>query len=143
MTQVHTVLIVDDDDGIRHILASWVRRLGHQALLAASAEQALTLLDSQPVDLALCDVRMPGADGIWLVDRMRERHAGVPVVLASGVRELDSSFTLRAGVVAYVVKPFDRDEVLFAITTGLAWRANQMESPNRFFVPVCGPQPLR
>ncbi len=141
MTQLRTVLVVDDDDGIRHILASWVRRLGHHALLAASAEQALELLDAQTVDLAICDVRMPGADGIWLVDRMRERHASVPVILATGVRELDSSFTLRAGVVAYVVKPFDRDEVLFAISTGLAWRASEMASPGHFFVPVCGPQP--
>ena len=134
--QPRTVLIVDDDAGIRQILGSLVRRLGYQVTLADSAEAALQVMDAEAIDVAVCDVRMPGADGIWLVDRIRERHPGVPAILATGVREMDSCFTLRPGVVAYVVKPFDRDELLLAIQTGMAWRESQAAPTGGFFVTV-------
>lgn len=135
-SHAHTVLIVDDDEGVRTALGNWIRRLGYQTSLADSAEAALQVLDAEAIDVAVCDVRMPGADGIWLVDRMRERHPEVPAVLATGVRAMDSSFTLRPGVVAYVVKPFHQDELLLAIKTGIAWREQQAATGGPFFVAV-------
>jgi len=131
-----TVLIVDDDAGIRQILGTLVARLGYHVRLADSAEAALQVLEAETIDVAVCDVRMPGADGIWLVDRIRERHPDVPAILATGVREMDPCFTLRPGVVAYVVKPFDRQELLLAIKTGMAWRDSQVATSGRFFVTV-------
>lgn len=69
-----TVLLVDDEGSIRSLLQRWVEHLGCRAMLAASAEAALALLeDHAEVAVALCDLRMPGLDGFWLVDQVRER----------------------------------------------------------------------
>jgi CheY-like chemotaxis protein len=106
-----TILVVDDDEGIRTLLRRVLEGLGHQVQEAASALDALELLKTRSVDLALCDVLMPGRDGIWLADQILARHPGVPVVLATGLLEMDPSVTLRPGVVGYIVKPFRRQTI--------------------------------
>jgi CheY-like chemotaxis protein len=68
------------------------------------------------VDLALCDVLMPGHDGIWLTNQILSRHPGVPVALATGLMEMDPTVTLRPGVVGYIVKPFKRQAVAALLT---------------------------
>lgn len=127
--QRHTVLIVDDDEGVRKVLGQWVERLGYQTRLADSAESAVGVLEDTPVDVALCDIRMPGADGIWLAGQIRDRFPEVAVVLATGLHEMDPGVTLRPGVVGYVVKPFSHTEIAAAIKTGLEWRRTQAEAP--------------
>ncbi len=126
----HTILVVDDDDGVRRVLSQWVQRLGYNVLSAENAEVALQVMDRSHVDVAICDVRMPGADGIWLADRIRERFPTVPVIMATGLNEMDPSVTLRPGVVAYVVKPFSHGEIVGAIKTGLAWREREQARPD-------------
>ena len=135
----HTVLVVDDDEPIRRIVGLWVERLGYGLRAAESAEVALHLLETEDIDVVICDVRMPGADGIWLTDRIHELFPRVPVVLATGLGGVDRSITLRPGVVAYVVKPFSREEMSFAIQTGVAWREAQISRPDQFFVIVESP----
>ncbi len=120
--QKHSVLVVDDDDGVRRVLSQWVQRLGYDVHVADSAEAGLEVLERTPIDVALCDVLMPGTGGIWLADRIRERFPAVAIVLATGLQEMDPSVTLRPGVVAYVVKPFGHEEISAAIQKGLAWR---------------------
>jgi len=126
----HTILVVDDDDGVRRVLCQWVQRLGYQVRPAENAEAALQVLESADIDVAICDVRMPGADGIWLADRIRERFPTVPVIMATGLSELDPTVTLRAGVVGYVVKPFSHTEIVSAIKAGLAWREREAARPS-------------
>jgi CheY-like chemotaxis protein len=106
-----TILVVDDDEGIRSLLRRVLESLGHHVREAASALDALEALKMGPVDLALCDVLMPGHDGIWLTDQILARHPGVPVALATGLMEMDPTVTLRPGVVGYIVKPFRRQAV--------------------------------
>jgi two-component system OmpR family response regulator len=127
----HTVLVVDDDASVRRALGQWVQRLGYDAYVADGAEAALSILDATPVDVALCDVVMPGMNGIWLADRIRERFPSVAIVMATGLRHLDRSVTLRPGVVAYVVKPFGPDEIATAIKQGLAWRETRLGTAMR------------
>jgi CheY-like chemotaxis protein len=126
----YTVLVVDDDEGVRKVLGQWVERFGYDLKSADSAETAIKELEAGGIDVALCDVRMPGADGIWLADRIRERFPHVGVVLATGLHEMDPSVTLRPGVVAYVVKPFSHTEIAAAIQTGVAWRENYVARPS-------------
>jgi CheY-like chemotaxis protein len=106
-----TILVVDDDNGIRSLLRRVLESLGHQVQEAAGALDALELLKTSPVDLALCDVLMPGHDGIWLADQILARHPGTPVALATGLMEMDPTVTLRPGVVGYIVKPFRRQAI--------------------------------
>jgi CheY-like chemotaxis protein len=94
----HTILVVDDDEGVRRVLGQWVLKLGYELTSANSAEAAIALLETTQVDVALCDVQMPDADGIWLANRMRERFPDVAIVLVTGVHEMDPSVTLWPGV---------------------------------------------
>lgn len=103
-----TILVVDDDFGVRQLLRRVLEGLGHVVEEASGAIEALDVLKTRSVDLALCDVLMPGHDGIWLTDQILTRHPQVPVALATGLIEMDPAVTLRAGVVGYIVKPFQR-----------------------------------
>ena len=130
-----TVLVVDDDDGVRRVMARWVADLGYQVVVAADAESALDAMRLNPVDVALCDVKMPGRDGIWLVEQMRRAFPAVSIVMATGLTELDPMVTLRPGVVGYIVKPFNRAELDAMIQQGLAARPGGPGGP-------AAPQPL-
>jgi len=118
-----TILIVDDDEGVRKLLARWVAALGYTVKVAPDAETALSVLRSVQIDVALCDVRMPGHDGIWLVEQMRRFHPSVAVVLATGLLEMDPMVTLQPGVVGYIVKPFNREDLEQVVKRGMAERS--------------------
>ena len=117
-----TVLVVDDDEGVRKVLARWVAEMGHTVKVAAGADEALELMREWPIDVALCDVRMPGHDGIWLLDQVTRLYPNIAVVFATGLLEMDPMITLRPGVVGYIVKPFDRDKMEKMIQRGMAER---------------------
>ena len=102
------ILIVDDDEGVRTLLRRVIEDIGHTVVEAADATSALEVLQSTKVGLALCDIRMPGRDGVWLMDQILARFPGTPVALATGLLEMDPNVTLRRGVVGYIVKPFNR-----------------------------------
>ena len=123
------VILVVDDEPILRILGQWVARLGHTARTADSAEAAIAELERGGIDVALCDIRMPGKDGIWLANQIRERFSSVDVVLVTGLDELDASFTLRPGIVGYVTKPFERDAISGALKLALEWRQQAEASP--------------
>jgi len=102
------ILVVDDDPGVRALLRRVIEGMGHEVQEAADALAALEVLERTEVGLALCDVRMPGRDGVWLVDQILARFPGTPVALATGLLEMDPTVTLRPGVIGYAVKPFKR-----------------------------------
>jgi CheY-like chemotaxis protein len=116
------VLVVDDDEPILRVLGQWMTRLGYTPRTADSADAAIAELERGGIDVALCDIRMPGKDGIWLANQIRERFGSVAVVLVTGLDELDVSFTLRPGIVGYVTKPFERDAISGALQVALRWR---------------------
>jgi CheY-like chemotaxis protein len=117
-----TILVVDDDDGVRKVLSRWITEMGFVVRSAADADAALVVAGECDVDVALVDVRMPGHDGIWLLDQIRRVHPYVAVALATGLMEMDPMVTLRPGVVGYIVKPFNREDLQKVILRGLAER---------------------
>jgi DNA-binding NtrC family response regulator len=123
-----TILVVDDDEGVRKVLARWTSDLGHAVRVAATAEEALEVMAGETIDVAVCDVKMPGKDGIWLVDQIRRNHPHTAIVMATGMAELDPMVTLRPGVVGYIVKPFGRDELSVMLQRGLASAAERPPS---------------
>lgn len=119
---MHSVLVVDDDISLRPMLAAWVNRFGFTAYEAASAEAALRQLDHTPADIALCDVNMPGHDGVWLAARIRERHPTTAVIMATSVDDAEVAVsTLSNDVVDYLLKPFDSTRLREALALGLDW----------------------
>ena len=121
------VLVVDDDEGVRQVLSRWVVELGYTVRAAADADSALDMMRGQPVDVALVDVRMPGHDGIWLLDQARQLFPDTAMVLATGLLEMDPTVTLRPGVVGYIVKPFNRQALTQVIKRGMAERRRLQE----------------
>lgn len=127
-----SVLIVDDEPGVREVLARWIQASGHATRDAADAEQALDLMAAQAADVAFCDIQMPGHDGLWLTKQLRQRFAHVAVVLATSVTSVPPAVSMQCGVLAYLVKPLGRDAVLRALKTAVAWHDSAL---------AAGPQP--
>ena len=114
-----TILVVDDDAGIRGLLRRVIGDMGYHVVEAGDALTALDVLESSAVSLAFVDIRMPGRDGVWLVEQIVTRHPGTPVAVATGLSEMDPAITLRAGVVGYVVKPFNRSDLADVIKAAM------------------------
>jgi sigma-B regulation protein RsbU (phosphoserine phosphatase) len=104
------VLIVDDVEMNRDLLARRVRRLGHEVLLAEDGLQALAVLRAQPVDVLLLDIMMPNMNGFEVLETMAvdERLRQVPVIMISAVDEKESiARCIALGADDYLPKPFD------------------------------------
>lgn len=110
-----TILIADDDEAIRNLLAHKFRSVGCHVALAEDGEQAWEMMQEQKPAIAILDRMMPGADGIVLLQRMRqtEHLADVPVIFLTARRQgADVLEGLETGAADYIVKPFNPDEVL-------------------------------
>lgn len=123
------VLVVDDEVGVRELLCRWLQSGGYYVTSAGSAEDALTAIGQEPVAVALCDIRMPGHDGLWLAERLRQRHPETAVIMATGVQDVGAAVhSLRHGVVDYLTKPFGRDRLREAVWRGVEWHRAARDS---------------
>ena len=73
-----SVLVVDDESGIRDLMSRWLKSVGFMVKTASNAEDALDSLRARPAAVALCDINMPGHNGLWLADRIRREHPDTP-----------------------------------------------------------------
>jgi DNA-binding NtrC family response regulator len=119
---MRSVLIVDDEAPIREFLTRWLRKSNYDTTEAADAEAALALVSERQPDVVLCDVHMPGRDGLWLMEQLRVRFPGVAIVLATANEDVPPVVSMQRGVVEYLVKPFERDSVLEAVSRAMKWR---------------------
>ena len=102
------VLVVDDEELYRRALERILVRCGHAVSTANDAADAMRVVTSEPVDLVLCDVRMPGISGLELVRQIREINPDLPCIVMTGYDSVESSVdALRAGAFWYLHKPFD------------------------------------
>jgi two-component system nitrogen regulation response regulator NtrX len=115
------VLIIDDDAGVRKALRRILSSADYEVEEAADAFQALDALDLNPPDAALLDIKMPGMDGLSLLDNLRQRGLEIPVVVLTGHGdEFTSGQCLDAGAAGYLTKPPDRAELVLAIRGAVA-----------------------
>ncbi len=110
------ILIVDDDDSLRDSLSLVLAAEGYEITTAADAEQALERIGESPVDVVLCDLRMPGRDGLELLPDLAHRVPEATLILMSayGTEELALE-AMRRGAYDYLAKPFQPSEALLAI----------------------------
>jgi len=112
--EVTTIMVVEDDPAIRHVLSDLLSTLGHRVLAAESAEKALTLLDVVSPDLVITDVHMGAMSGIELCARLKSdpRYELTPVVVLTAVSEIDARVAgLAAGADDFFPKPVDFNEL--------------------------------
>ncbi len=106
---MQTVLIVDDSEENRDLLARQVKRFGHQAEMAEDGEQALAMLQAKAYDLVLLDIMMPGLTGYEVLERVKADPALkiVPVIMISAVDDLEGVVRcIELGADDYIIKPF-------------------------------------
>lgn len=114
------ILVVDDERSIRVGLKGLLAKEGYEVSAAESGDEALRLLDNQPFDLLLTDLRMPGLDGIGLLKRIKERHPDTLVVMMTAYgSEKIAVEAMKAGALDYIVKPFDNEEVKILVRQAL------------------------
>jgi response regulator RpfG family c-di-GMP phosphodiesterase len=123
------VLIVDDENGVRDLMSRWLEAGGYTVTTASNAEEALGRLDDVAPAVALCDIRMPGHDGLWLAERIRQRSPETAVIMATGVQDVGPAVeSLRSGVIDYLTKPFGRDRLREAVLRGLDWHRSAWDA---------------
>jgi putative nucleotidyltransferase with HDIG domain len=124
-----SVLVVDDEIGIRELIARWLVNGGYDVRLAADADEALGRVHDRAPAVALCDIRMPGHDGLWLAQHIRQEAPETAVIMATGVQDVGSAITsLRQGVIDYLTKPFGRDRLNESVLRGIEWHRSAADS---------------
>ena len=119
------ILIIDDDDFLREMIATTLLRAGHTVYQAADGRQGCNLFDASPVDLVLTDIIMPGGEGIETIIELRRLNPTLPIIAMSG-GATHSAFYLdvasRLGASRILPKPFRPGELTLAIAEALAAR---------------------
>lgn len=107
------VLVVEDDEGLREALVDTLALAGYQWLEAESAEQALLLLKSEPVDIVVSDVQMAGMDGLSLLRSIKQHWPKLPVLLMTAYANIEDAVSaMKDGAIDYMAKPFAPEVLL-------------------------------
>ena len=115
-----SVLIVDDDEGVREFLTRALNGFGYTTMVASDAETAFVLLSKRP-HVVLLDVHLPGASGLWFADKVRDRSPTTAIILATGDASVPPTESLRPQIVAYLLKPFSKESLRETVDAGVQW----------------------
>lgn len=110
------ILIIDDEASMRHMLRLTLEREQYRVSEAANGDDALTRLTDEEFDLLLCDIRMPGLDGLSLLKELQDRGLSPIVIMMSAYGSIETALEcMKNGAYDYVSKPFKPDEVLLTL----------------------------
>ncbi len=123
-----TILAVDDDPHILEVLEVRLVSAGYDVVTAGDGEEALEVLSRQPVRLVISDIRMPGMDGMRLLEEMERRGLRLPIIFLTAHGSIPGAVeAMRHGAVDYLTKPFDGQELLARVTDVFAKAAGGEE----------------
>lgn len=124
------ILVVDDEEPIREIVCSMLQNAGYQCRQAASGLDALAALDTgEQFELMLSDLMMPELDGIGLLERVKEKFPDMPVVMVTAVHDISVALAaIRNGAYDYLLKPFEREQLLAMVRRALENRRLKLEN---------------
>src|SRR5512136_2534155 len=106
MNSTTSILLVDDDETFRHVLAGELKRLGFAVSTAASGAEGLRAAVESPPDVVLLDLQLPDMGGLAVLDGIRDAGTGSQVVMLTGHGSIDTAIeSIRKGAFDYVVKP--------------------------------------
>ncbi len=116
-----TVLLVDDDTAITTVLGALLKQAGFQPLIASSGDEAIRiLLTGRGIDVVVSDVRMPGVDGMELLQTIVAGWPETPVILLTAHGTVATAVeAMKRGAADFVMKPFDREEILFCVRSAI------------------------
>jgi two-component system nitrogen regulation response regulator NtrX len=117
------ILVVDDEAAIRDSLKMTLEYEGYEFLGAATGQEGLALIEREGPDLVLLDVKMPGMDGLEVLDRIRALNDALPVVVVSGHGTISTAVeATKKGAFDFIEKPFASDRVLVSLRNALDQR---------------------
>src|SRR5215469_5989578 len=107
------ILVVDDEESVRSVVAAMLKHSGYDPTLINTADEAIARLQQDPdYDLVLSDIMMPGTDGLTLLDHICADHPGIPVVMLSAINDIHVvTSAFRRGAIDYLLKPFEHAEL--------------------------------
>jgi len=124
------ILVVDDEEAIREIVCSMLAAANYKCKQASSGLKALALLDAgEEFELMLSDLMMADVDGIELLERTKERFPDMPVVMVTAVHDISVALAaIRNGAYDYLLKPFEREQLLATVRRALENRRLKLEN---------------
>jgi two-component system response regulator AtoC len=116
MPELKKILVVDDEASMRHMLQLVLEKEGYQVTETAEGGAALELLQEEPFDVVLCDIRMPGMDGLTFLQEAARCKAAPTIIMMSAFGTIDTAIEcMKRGAYDYVSKPFKPDEVVLTL----------------------------
>jgi putative nucleotidyltransferase with HDIG domain len=124
------ILVVDDEEAIREIVCSMLTNAGHQTRQASSGLKALEILNNgAEFELILSDLMMAEMDGIGLLERVKESYPDLPVIMVTAVHDISVALAaIRNGAYDYLLKPFEREQMLAMVKRALEHRRLRLEN---------------
>jgi len=124
------LLIVDDEPNTLASLARAFRLAGYEAVVCDNAQKALQVAISEPFDVIFSDVVMPGHDGLWLLEQLKQQQVAAPVVMMSGQAHIEMAVrATRLGALDFLEKPLSSDKLLLTIENAL--KLTRLEQENQ------------
>lgn len=115
-----TILVIDDEKSIRNTLQEVLEYENHKVDVATNGTEALELISSGSYDVVLCDIKMPGMDGIEVLEKMHERAHDVPVIMISGHGNIDTAVeAIKKGAYDFIEKPLDLNRLLVTMRNAM------------------------
>ena len=123
------ILIVDDEFSVRDSLDHWFRKDGYEVQTAADATEAMGAMQSSAFDVVLLDVRLPGMDGMRLLEQIRRTAPATIVIMITAYASVDTAVrALKLGAADYVTKPINPEELSHVVSQALAQRRLREEN---------------
>jgi DNA-binding NtrC family response regulator len=124
-----SILIVDDEPIVRDSLTHWFTEEGYHVEASASAAGALARLAAGEIDLVIADIRMPGIDGMELLEKIQAEQLDTSVIMMTGYASVETAVrALKHGAFDYITKPFDPDDLSLVVRNALEQRRLRLEN---------------
>ena len=130
------LLVVDDEEEFLERLVERLERRGVDVQGVSTGEEALEAIENHPVDVMLLDVRLPGIDGVQVLQRVKKRHPFVEVILFTGYADSNTAVrVMELGAFDYLLKPVPIDDLLYRIQDAYKRKTLREASGNAPLIP--------